>query len=71
MHVLIGFPGSRTGTELEVREGLQSVCTVLEVIMLSPLRLAMNLGVVWRKNSCVRIEADQSPTYQVSCHQWY
>ena len=60
-----------TGTKLEVRIGLQSVCTIPEVNMVSPLGLAMTLGAVWGQNSCVRVEADQSPTCQVPRSQWY
>ena len=63
--------GSRTGTKLEVRNGLQSVRTIPEVNMVSPLGLAMTLGAVWRHNSCVRVEADQRPTCQVPRNQWY
>ena len=63
--------GSRTGTKLEVRNGLQSVRTIPEVNMVSPWELAMTLGAVWRYNSCVRVEADQCPTCQVLRNQWY
>ena len=35
---------SRTGTKLEVRNGLQSVRTIPEVNMVSPWGLAMTLG---------------------------
>ncbi len=38
--------GSRTETKLEVRNGLQSVPTIPEVNMVSPLGLAMTLGMV-------------------------
>ena len=41
--------GSRTGTKLEVRNGLQSVRTIPEVNMVSPLGLSMTLGAVWRQ----------------------
>ena len=63
--------GSRTGIKLEVRNGLQSVRTIPEVIMVSPLGPAMTLGAVWGHNSCIRVEADQSPTCQVPRNQWY
>ena len=36
--------GLRTGTKLEVRNGLQSVGTIPEVNMVSPLVLATSLG---------------------------
>ena len=36
--------GSRTGSKLEVRNGLQSVRTIPEVSMVSPLGPAMTLG---------------------------
>ena len=39
--------GLRTGTKLEVRNGLQSVRTIPEVNMVSPLGLSMTLGAVW------------------------
>ena len=39
--------GSRTGTKLEVRNGLQSIRTIPEVNIISPLGLAMILGAVW------------------------
>ena len=39
--------GSRTGTKLGVRNGLQSVRTIPEVNMVSPLGLSMTLGAVW------------------------
>ena len=38
--------GSRTGTKLEVRNGLQSVRTILGINLVSPLGLAMTLGAV-------------------------
>ena len=41
--------GLRTGTKLEVRNGLQSVRTIPEVNMVSPLGLSMTLGAVWRQ----------------------
>ena len=41
--------GSMTGTKLEVRNGLQSVRTIPGINMVSPLGLAMTLGVVWGK----------------------
>ena len=53
--------GSRTGTKLEVRNGLQSVRTIPEVNMVSPLGPAMTPGAVWGHNSRIRVEADQSP----------
>ena len=62
--------GLRTGTKLEVRNGLQSVCTIHEVNMVSPLGLAMILGAVWGHNSCIRVKADQRPTCQVPRNQW-
>ena len=40
--------GSRTGTKLEVRNGLQSVRTIPGINLVSPLGLAMTLGAVWR-----------------------
>ena len=63
--------GLRTGTKLEVRNGLQSVPTIPEVNMVSPLGLAITLGAVWGQNSCVRVKADQRPTCQVQRNQWY
>ena len=63
--------GSRTGTKLEVRNGLQSVRTIPEVNMVSPLGPAMTPGAVWGHNSRIRVEADQSPTCQVPRNQWY
>ena len=39
--------GSRTGTKLEVRNGLQSVRTIPGINLVSPLGLAMTLGAVW------------------------
>ena len=63
--------GSRTGTKLEVKNGLQSVHTIPEVNMVSPLRPAMTPGAVWGDNSRIRVEADQSPTCQVPRNQWY
>ena len=39
--------GSRTGTKLEVRNGLQSVHTIPDVNMVSPLGPAMTPGAVW------------------------
>ena len=63
--------GSRTGTKLEVRNGLQSVHTIPEVNMVSPLGLAMTLGAEWGQNFRVRVEADQCPTCQVPRNQWY
>ena len=54
--------GSRTGSKLEVRNGLQSVHTIPEVNMVSPWGPAMTLGAVWRHNSCVGVEVDQRPT---------
>ena len=38
----------RTGTKLEVRNGLQSVRTIPGINLVSPLGLAMTLGAVWR-----------------------
>ena len=49
--------GLRTGTKLEVRNGLQSVHTISEVNMVNPLGLAKTLGAVWGQNSCVRVKA--------------
>ena len=43
--------GSRTGTKLEVRNGLQGVRTIHEVNMVSPLGLAMILGAVCGQSS--------------------
>ena len=63
--------GSRTGTKLEVRNGLQSVRTIPEVNMVSPLGPAMTPGAVWGHDSRIRVEADQSPTCQVPRNQWY
>ena len=63
--------GSRTGTKLEVRNGLQSVRTIPEVNMVSPLGLAMTLGAMEGHNSRIRVEAYQSPTCQVPRNQWY
>ena len=63
--------GSRTGTKLEVRNGLQSVRTIPEVNMVSPLGPVMTPGAVWGHNSRIRVEADQSPTCQVPRNQWY
>ena len=63
--------GLRTGTKLEVRNGLQSIRTIPEVNMVCPLELAMTQGVVWGQNSFVRVEADQNPTCQVPLNQWY
>ena len=40
--------GLRTGTKLEVRNGLQSVRTIPGINLVSPLGLAMTLGAVWR-----------------------
>ena len=40
--------GLRTGTNLEVRNGLQSVHTIPGINRVSPLGLAMTLGAVWR-----------------------
>ena len=57
--------GSRTGTKLEVRNGLQSVRTIPEVNMVSPLGPAMTPGAVWGHDSRIRVEADQSPTCRV------
>ena len=39
--------GLRTGTKLEVRNGLQSICTIPGIDLVSPLGLAMTLGAVW------------------------
>ena len=39
--------GLRTGTKLEVRNGLQSVCTIPGINLVSPLGLTMTLGAVW------------------------
>ena len=39
--------GLRTGTKLEVRNGLQSVRTIHGINLVSPLGLAMTLGTVW------------------------
>ena len=44
--------GLRTGTKLEVRNGLQSVRTIPEVNMVSPLGPAMTPGIVWGPNRC-------------------
>ena len=63
--------GSRMGTKLEVRNGLQSVRTIPEVNMVSPLGPAITPGPVWGHNSRIRVEADQSPTCQVPRNQWY
>ena len=57
--------GSMTGTKLEVRNGLQSVRTIPEVNMVSPLGPAMTPGAVWGHDSRIRVEADQSPTCRV------
>ena len=38
--------GSRTGNKLEVKNGLQSVRTIPEVNVVSPLGLSMTLGAV-------------------------
>ena len=38
--------GLRTGTKLEVRNGLQSILTIPGINLVSPL--AMTLGSVWR-----------------------
>ena len=38
--------GLRMGTKLEVRNGLQSIRTIPEVNMVSPLGLSMTLGAV-------------------------
>ena len=55
--------GSRMGTKLEVRNGIQSVQTIPEVNMAAPMgRGAMTLGPVRRHSSCVRVKADQRPT---------
>ncbi len=40
--------GLRTGTKLEVRNGLQSIRTIPGINLVSPLGLAMTLGAVWR-----------------------
>ena len=63
--------GSRTGTMLVVRNGLQSNHTIPEVNMVSPLGPTMTPGAVWGHNSRIRVEADQSPTCQVLRNQWY
>ena len=63
--------GLRTGTKLEVRNGLQSVRTIPGINMASPLGLVMTLGAVWGHNSCVKVKADQRPTCQVQRNQWY
>ena len=63
--------GLRTGTKLEVRNGLQSVRTIPGINMASPLGLVMTLGAVWGHNSCVKVKADQRPTCQVPRNQWY
>ena len=39
--------GLRTGTKLEVRNGLQSVRTIPGINLVSPLGLTMTLGAVW------------------------
>ena len=63
--------GSRMGTKLKVRNGLQNVRTIPEVNVVSPLQPAMTPGVVWGHSSRFRVEADQSPTCQVPRNQWY
>ena len=39
--------GLRTGTKLEVRNGLQSICTKTGINLVSPFGLTMTLGAVW------------------------
>ena len=75
-YVEIGAPlkfvdDSMTRTKLEVRNSIQSVRTIPEVNMVSPLGPAMTPGAVRGHNSRIRVEADQSPTCQVPRNQWY
>ena len=70
--------GLRTATKLEVRNGLQSIRTVPEINMVSPLGLTMTLGVVWghsfhlsqrrgRPNSNLP-SSEQSVVFNYSCY---
>ena len=70
--------GLRTATKLEFRNGLQSVRTIPEVNMVSPLGPTMTLGVVWGHSSRLSIRrgrpksnlpsSAQSVVFNYSCY---
>ena len=60
--------GSRTGTKLEVRNGLQIVYTIHEVYMVSPWGAGHDLGAVWRQTNFQLAKSCAISGIQYSCY---